>query len=543
MGHKASLLREHLASGRILKIMGAHNGLGAKLIERHGFDGIWASGLEVSTAYALPDANILTMTETLEAARAINDATRLPVVCDCDTGYGNASNVKHMVKRYEAAGLAAVVIEDKHFPKVNSFVPGKQDLVSIEEFCGKIRAAKEVQQDPDFMVIARIEALIAGWGLEEALRRAHAYADAGVDGIVIHSKSSMPEEVFAFSRRWNRKLPLVAIPTTYYAVTDSDLQREGFSMAIYANHGLRAAIRAMDQTFKTIAETGTTAAVEKTIASMKEVFELQGMGGVREDERKFQGGALQGIIPAARDHRFQADLKDLLQDKPLCMVELAGKTLLDRQIELLKSAGVGTIYVVGGHLHEKIRGEGAEVIYNPLYRECQCAQSILCAQDQVQEDVLIVYSDILFDRKLLERILESPHEVTLAIDRAYATLPARDKTPDLVRVEEETLEGRRLGLSAFKRIEAIGPGVEKQQASHEFTGVALVRRAGFQRLREAWKKIPNARQADFTDLLSHLMKEGDSIHGLEIEHGWSELHSLEDIRRVRAYYEKMCVHA
>ena len=543
MGNKASLLRKRLSSGKILKIMGAHNGLGAKLIERHGFDGIWASGLEVSTAYALPDANILTMTENLEAARAINDATHLPVVCDCDTGYGNASNVKHMVKRYEAAGLAAVVIEDKHFPKLNSFVPGRQELVSIEEFCGKIRAAKEVQQNPDFMVIARIEALIAGWGLEEALQRAHAYAGAGVDGIVIHSKSAAPDEVFAFARRWNRKLPLVAIPTTYYGVTDSDLQKEGFSMVIYANHGLRAAIRAMDRTFKTIAEAGTTAAVEETIAPMKEVFELQGMGGVREDEEKFKGNGPQVIIPAARDHQFQPDLKGLLQDKPLCMVEIAGKTVLDRQIELLKSAGAENIYVVGGHLHEKIRAEGAELIYNPLYRECQCAQSILCAQDRVRNDVLIVYSDILFDRKLLQRILESPHEITLAIDRAYATLPARNKTLDLVQVEEQASEGRRLGSSPFKPIRAIGKEVGKRQASHEFAGIAFLRQAGFQRLRETWKEISNPRQADFTDLLYHLIEHGHPVHGLEIEHGWSELHSLEDIRRVQAYYDEMCVHA
>jgi len=179
---KVSLLRTRLASGSIVRVMGAHNGLGARLVERHLFDGVWASGLEVSTAYGLPDANLLTMTENLEAARAMNDATRLPVVCDCDTGYGNASNVMHMVRRYEAAGLAAIVIEDQRFPKLNSLVQGRQELVSLEEFVGKIRAAKEAQRESDFVVFARVEALIAGLGLEEALRRAHAYADAQAFG-------------------------------------------------------------------------------------------------------------------------------------------------------------------------------------------------------------------------------------------------------------------------------------------------------------------------------------------------------------------------
>ena len=179
MSDHASVLRELFASRPIVRIVGAHDGLGARLIERHGFDGIWSSGLEISTAHAVPDANILTMTEQLDAAQAIHEATTLPVVCDCDTGFGNASNVMHMVRKYEAAGLAAIVIEDKRFPKVNSFIPGRQELAPMEEFAGKIEAATAAQRDPSFMVIARLEALIAGWGIEEALRRGYAYEEAG----------------------------------------------------------------------------------------------------------------------------------------------------------------------------------------------------------------------------------------------------------------------------------------------------------------------------------------------------------------------------
>jgi phosphoenolpyruvate phosphomutase len=161
---KAQILRQLFQAKSIVRIVGAHNGLGAKLIEEAGFDGVWASGLEISTSFAVPDANILTMTENLAAAQAMNDATSLPIVCDCDTGFGNASNVIHMVKKFEAAGIAGVVIEDKIFPKVNSFIPGRQELAPIEEFMGKIEAAKEAQSSPDFMVFARVEALIAGWG-------------------------------------------------------------------------------------------------------------------------------------------------------------------------------------------------------------------------------------------------------------------------------------------------------------------------------------------------------------------------------------------
>ena len=179
---------KNLLKKKLVKIVGAHDGLGAKLIAEAGFDGVWASGLEISASYGLPDANILTMSEYLERAVEMNEATSLPVIADCDTGYGNINNVIHMIEKYEKAGIAAVCIEDKLFPKVNSFVEGRQELADIEEFCGKLRAIKDTQINPDFMVIARIEALIAGWGMNEALKRANAYCESGADAILIHSK-------------------------------------------------------------------------------------------------------------------------------------------------------------------------------------------------------------------------------------------------------------------------------------------------------------------------------------------------------------------
>ena len=553
MENKAALLRQRLASGKILKVMGAHNGLGARLIERHPFDAVWASGLEISAAYGLPDANILTMTENLDVARAINDATRLPVVCDCDTGYGNASNVKHMVRRYEAAGLAAAVIEDKHFPKINSFIPGRQDLVSIEEFAGKMQAAKEAQARPDFMVFARVEALIAGFGMEEALRRAHAYVEAGADGIVIHSRISTPDEVFEFSRKWARKTPLAAIPTSYYTVTAAELEQAGFSMVIYANQGLRASIRAMNGVFEAIDRAGTTAGIEEKIATLKEVFDLQGMSQVREDEKKFlRQRKTQVVIPAARDHRSQADLKTLLQDRPLCMVDIAGKTLLDRQLDLVRSSGLEEILVVGGHLHTKIKTEGARILHNPNYGQRGCADSILCAGDQLTRDALIIYSDILFDRKILDRLLESPHEITLVIDRAYRTLPARDKQLDLVSVEEPpkaSAGSRDLRLGAFKRIRSVGRRIPAEKAGHEFAGIAYLQAPGLEKLKSAWQEAlrkfqgrpfyeaPSVEKADLTDLLLYLLDQGTEIFGMEIEHGWSEIHSIDDYERVCSHFQ------
>ncbi|MDO8730215.1 MAG: isocitrate lyase/phosphoenolpyruvate mutase family protein [Candidatus Omnitrophota bacterium] len=553
MNDKSKLLRQQLKSGSIVRVMGAHNGLGAKLIERAGFDAVWSSGLEISTAHALPDANILTMTETFEAARGIHEATALPVVCDCDTGYGNAANVKHMVRKYEAAGLAAAVMEDKIFPKVNSFIPGRQDLVSISEFCGKLRAAKEAQQTPGFMVFARVEALIAGLGMEEALRRARAYAEAGADGIVIHSKSSSPEEVLQFARAWDRPIPLVSIPTTYFKITAHELEKAGFRMVIYANQGLRASIRAMESAFRTICETGTTESLESQITPMKEVFELQGMKDMKADEERFSGrDPVQAVIPAGRDHQFQPDLKNLLEDKPLCMLDIQGKTLIERQMDALHSVGISKIHVITGHLREKIKADGAQLLFNPDYGKYQCAQSILFAREHLRQDTLVLYSDILFDRKILDRLLQSPHAITLVVDRSYRSLPFRDKTLDRVALEPlpVSASGRRLSLDLFKPVQRIGHRWEEEAApTHEFVGIALFRRKGLAQLIEAWEdalekfadsafqEAPTAWQADLTDLLQYLVDRGIPVHSLEIDQGWSEIHSRTDYDRALTHFQ------
>src|SRR5690606_39038380 len=158
-------------------IIGAHNPLSARLAEEAGFDGIWASGFELSAAYGVPDASLISMTQHLEMTRAIAEAVSIPVVADIDTGYGNSINVMYAVEKYEAAGAAAVVIEDKTFPKDTSLLAGgRQELVRIEEFQGKIEAAVAARHDPNFLIIARVEALIAGLGQEEAIRRGEAYA-------------------------------------------------------------------------------------------------------------------------------------------------------------------------------------------------------------------------------------------------------------------------------------------------------------------------------------------------------------------------------
>jgi len=278
-----------MAAAGLVQVMAAHSPLSALLAEEAGFDGLWASGFELSALYGLPDVSLLSMTQHLDMVRAMAERSSLPIVADIDTGFGNALNVIHAVRHYERAGAAAVVIEDKTFPKVTSLVAGgRQELLRAEEFQGKIRAALEARRDPDFLVIARTEALIAGLGEAEALARASAYEAAGADMILVHSKQKTPAEVEGFVRAWTGNAPLVLVPTAYPDLTVERIKALGkVKMVIYGNHAIRAAVTAMQWVFARILADGGIQAINKEIVSVEEIFRLQRMDQVKADEEKY----------------------------------------------------------------------------------------------------------------------------------------------------------------------------------------------------------------------------------------------------------------
>ena len=246
---KTATFRQMLTSPCLEFIMEAHNGLSAKIVEEAGFKGIWGSGLSISAALGVRDSNEASWTQVLDVLEFMSDATSIPILLDGDTGYGNFNNVRRLVKKLEQRGVAAVCLEDKLFPKTNSLMDNKvQPLADIDEFCGKIKAGKDSQTDPDFCIVARIEAFIAGWGLQEMLKRAEAYHKAGADALLIHSKLSTPQEILAFAKEWNNRCPLVIVPTMYYATPTEVFREAGISLVIWANHLLRSSIGAMQKT-------------------------------------------------------------------------------------------------------------------------------------------------------------------------------------------------------------------------------------------------------------------------------------------------------
>jgi len=285
MTEGANILCKKLEENSILKIAGAFDAMSAKLVELNNFDAVWAGSFAISATHALPDASILTMTEFLSAASSMTDACSIPIIADCDTGFGGPSNVSHLVKKYENAGIAAICIEDKIFPKQNSLLKeGKQQLLSEKDFVAKIIAGKSAKINPNFMIIARIEALIAGHGIEEALKRATAYEIAGADAILIHSKKNTPDEVFEFCNTWNGNIPIIAIPTTYPTVTLDELKNNNVKMVIYANQSLRAAHWAMSEHLNQLSNVKSLSEVKTNLTSMEDIFHLQEMYEIKKQE-------------------------------------------------------------------------------------------------------------------------------------------------------------------------------------------------------------------------------------------------------------------
>ncbi len=286
---KSEVLRKDLESKPILKVGGAFDAMSAKLVEINGFDAIWAGSFAISATHALPDASILTMTEFLNVASNMEESCNIPIIADCDTGFGGLSNVSHMVKKYEKAGIAAVCIEDKTFPKQNSLLENsKQELLPEKEFVAKIIAAQEAKENPNFMLIARTEALISGMGMKEAIKRANAYERAGADAILIHSKQDSPNEIFEFADTWGGTLPLVVVPTSFPIVKTDELISHKIKMIIYANQTLRVTHAIISKLLKQLKNSTSINDISIDMSSMQEIFQLQETYNIKKQEEKIE---------------------------------------------------------------------------------------------------------------------------------------------------------------------------------------------------------------------------------------------------------------
>lgn len=543
----AQRLRKRLAEPGPLLAIGAHSPLSAVLAEEAGFDAIWASGFEISAAHATPDANILTMAEQLHVAKLMARRVGLPVIADCDNGFGNAINVIRTVRDYEADGIAGICMEDNIFPKRCSFYAGvKRELVSPEEHAGKVRAALEARRSQDFVVIARTEAYIAGWGLEEAERRAHAYADAGADMILVHSKAKAFDELKAFAEGWSRSTPLVAVPTIYNHVTADELHDAGFKLVIFANHGLRSTIKAMRGVFATLMQAQKAEAVEDQIVPLTDVYELIGVPQMKADEASYLpggGDTVRAVILAAGAPG--PELGELTADKPKAMLEVRGKSILEHQIAALNANGIKDIGVVRGYQKDAINLPGVRTYDAERWQEEGELSSLLAARSELKERVVVLYGDILFEPGVLSKLLQSEADVALAVDRSWNDRGEHGPLePDLVRTEDVPDAGHRFVGGGEERVLAIGRGLDPQAANGEFAGMLMLSPAGSAALLEryaaaserggAFHEASDLRQAALTDMVQELVDSGLGVRAVSIYKGWSEVDTFADYRRAWA---------
>lgn len=257
----------------LLFLMEAHDALSGAIARRAGFKGLWASGLSIASSLGYRDANEASWSQFVDVVERIVDSTELPVLVDADGGFGNFNNARLVARKLRQRGAAGIALEDSCFPKINSFVGDRHPLADIDEFSGRLRAVKDTVAD-DLVLVARTEALIAGRGLDEALSRASAYAAAGADAILIHSRKSTAEEIISFATAWQNRLPVVIVPTKYYRTPVSAYRDAGISTVIWANHSVRAAILAMRQACDRIIAEESIAGVEPNIAAIDELLEL-----------------------------------------------------------------------------------------------------------------------------------------------------------------------------------------------------------------------------------------------------------------------------
>jgi phosphoenolpyruvate phosphomutase len=554
--HNATKLREALKRPGALKIVGAHDALSARLIEQAGFDGVWASGFAISASLkCIPDASFITSSEQLEVERNIAAAVNIPVIADCDTGYGNALNVMRTVNDRERAGVAAICIEDNVYPKRCSFYAGvRRELIPIDEHCGKIKAAKAAQTVPDFMVIARTEALIAGWGQEEALKRAEAYAQAGADAVLIHSKSKTFDELRNVYRLWSGRVPLVVVPTIFDQTTAKDMQQAGAKIIIYANQPVRAAIRAMKETLALLRDDTRPGAANDRIVTLPEVYDIVGVPQMERDEKAFLpvgGEMITAIIPAAG---FEKQLLPLIEDKPKCLLDIKGKTILERAVGALNEANIKEIAVVRGYKKEAIALPNIRYYDNDRYEETGELFSIFCAEGEMKGRTIVLYGDIMFDSPILEKLLKSPADVALVVDLAWTDHFQRGGlashlNPDLVTFAEPPGDGshsRFVMGDQEHRVVKIGQHLPLDHAHGEFIGMAMFSEKGTQALKDCYHRsqekykssgfheASSVSKASFTDLIQELIDQGHRVDAVPIFKGWMEVDSFEEYQKAWA---------
>lgn len=534
---RTTQLRNMLTSGQTEFILEAHNGLSARIVEEAGFKGVWGSGLALSAQNAVRDNNELSWTQVVQQLEFMTDVTSIPILLDGDTGYGDFNNMRRLVRKLGQIDVAGVCIEDKLFPKTNSFIQGEaQPLEDIQTFCGKIQAGKDSQTDDDFSIVARVEAFIAGWGLDEALKRAEAYHRAGADAILIHSKHSQPDEVLEFAKEWANRSPLVIVPTKYYATPTEVFEQAGISLVIWANHLIRTCISAMQATAANIHETQSLVESEGRIATVSEIFRLQGADELLQAEKRYARGGSHPVSAIVLAASRGQGMDELTRERPKVMLPVAGVPTLRRQIDKFKKQGINDIKVVAGYRHEAIDVQGADILLNEHWETTGELASLCCAMEGFTEDTVIIYGDLLFRSYMLHNLLDWDTDLLVAVDSSSIS-ETKGNTNDLAycsAADNRAMYQQKVTLECVTP----EPEVHGRKADGRWIGMMRVAGRGAAHLRSALETLQQ--RQDFNalgipDLLNQLVKDGHAPQVQYVNGHWMDINNLEDLERAGTF--------
>ena len=562
-------LKALLSKKEIVRALEAHNGLSGIIANnaciegqsnqipvQREFDAIWESSLTDSASKGHPDIEVVSFDSRLQSINEILAVTHKPMIVDGDTG-GDANNFEYMVTKLERAGVSAVIIEDKVFPKRNSLEPGVQQMLQEPEiFSQKIQRGKSVQISTDFMIIARLESLIAGKSMDDALFRAQAYLEAGADGVMIHSKEKTPAQIMEFAEHYqkmtqkiNCKKPMVCVPTTYNTITEDELRAAGFDIIIYANHLLRSANKAMEETARTILLNQRSFEVDPTCSPVREIFQTVGFLEVKEKDKLDKNNKnIPIIIPAAGE---DPSLSSILNGKPKSMFEIAGKTLLDWQISALNNNNLTNITVITGYKGREMKAEGITFQENKNHKRDSELHSLMEARKKMTTGFIMLYSDILFEDSIMSKILTCQEDIVLVVDNTMQYhAPEANKIQDFIISKNKHLTTRRkINFACENIVSKIGSKLNTETATHEFIGLAKFTKTGAEQLLQTYEdciknyhgKLQEAdsiNQFKFTDLIQEMIDRGYVVNFLEIHKGWLEIHSTEDIELANHFLSK-----
>ena len=564
---RVGLISQKIKESEILRFIEVHNGIGGLIVEDlkvgdSEFDGFWESSLTDSASKGFPDIEIVSFDSRLETINQILEVTKKPMIVDGDTG-GDINQFEYLVKRLERAGVSMVVIEDKVFPKRNSLEPGtRQELENPEFFAEKIKGGQEVKNNQNFLIVARIESLIAGAGQKDALERAEIYLKAGADGILIHSKKDTPDEVLGFAKNWQKLPPdltknkiLACIPTTYNTITEKELADAGFNIVIYANHLFRASYLAMEKVAKEILTRGRSFEADSHCVLVKEIFDKVGFLKIKERDEEFArkfGSRVKVVIPAAG--------KDYLSEKyqrPKTLIDIAGKSILQRQIETFqKAAKLSTFVVIRGYKKELFNIENVHYCDNQNYENEYILSSLFCAKDWLNSPFIFSYADLIFNENIIRNLLKITEDkksadIILVVDDAFKYYKNKNyRTLDLVKIKKRSRDFvRKITDNLEEEVCAIGSKVNRESADYEFIGIAYFSENGTKILKdvyrdslEKYKRKPfqgaeNIYRANFTDLIQEIIDRGYKVKILKTFKGWMEIDDENDLNLAKEFHK------